>query len=85
MAAEETITDWISMNISFAEGDCSLATALAAGRLMLNSAPLLSVCKVSVLADSGIFSVILKLREDGSISEVYEATKHKQQIISPGG
>lgn len=85
METEKTSSNWVTMNISFSDGDCSLATALAAGRMLLNSAPLLTACRVSVLSDSGVFSVILKLTSDGRITESYEAVKDKQQIISIGG
>jgi hypothetical protein len=70
-----------SMEISIHDGDCSLATTLAAGRMMLQSAPLLSSCMVKVIADTGVFVVGLKLEHDGRITEWYEAYKFKQKII----
>lgn len=76
-----TDTSHASMEINVHEGDCSLATALAAGRMMLTSAPLLSTCRVSMLTDNGIFSVILVLTESGNITERYEASAFKQKII----
>jgi len=68
------------MKVEISQGDCSLATALAAGRMLLSSAPLYTSCVVSVVADNGIFSVMLTSQPDGRISETYEAVADKQII-----
>jgi hypothetical protein len=67
--------------ITLHEGDCGLATALAAGRMMLQSAPLLTSCIVSVIADNGVFEVLMRLESDGRISETYEAYANKHKLL----
>jgi hypothetical protein len=57
METEEVSQTWQGISIEMYDGDCSLATALAAGRMMLQAAPLLTSCKVSIIADNGIFTV----------------------------
>jgi hypothetical protein len=70
---EATIKDQEMIYITVFQGDTSLATALAAGRMMLQSAPLLTSCQVAMIGDNCSLKVTLFINDRGNITESYDA------------